>query len=127
MLLGVLANYNRFEYRNPYRSCMSDFTNEAIILRYQEGFGETCSELRNSYAMVHPDTPEPWNFSSALSSLGLGILAPIKAITPAVSENATKEILANLSVISFLKRHMLMRTGQGLTLLHFLGSMISPV
>ena len=77
---------------------MSDFVNQATILQYQDSFGEACIQLRDGYAVVQPDTPETWNFSSALSSIGLGILAPIKAITPAASEDVTKEQFSYLYV-----------------------------
>ena len=83
---------------------MSDLVNQAIIFQYQDSFGEACIELRDGYAVVQPDTPEPWNFSSTLSSIGLGILAPIRAITPAASEDVAKEQYSNLYVDRFFQK-----------------------
>ena len=96
VLLGILTNYNKFEHRNPYRLRISDFVHQATILQYQYSFGEACIELRNGFAMVQSDTPEPWNFGSALNSIGLGILSPIKAITPAASEDDAKDQFSKL-------------------------------
>ena len=124
MLLGILANYNKFEHRNPYRLRMADFVNETTILQCQDGLGETCKELRNGYAMVQPDTPEPWNFSSALSSIGLGILAPIKAMAPAASEDLAKKQFSYLFVDLLLTIYLLTGLGQGLQLPRFSAFMI---
>ena len=44
------------------------------------------------------DLPEGWNLSNALSYIGLGILAPIKAISPLAPPEVSKEQFAGLLV-----------------------------
>ena len=82
ILLGLLVNYNKFEYRNPYRLRLEDFVNEATIQRIVNGLGTELAQSRNKYAEVSEDVPEGWTLSSTLAYIGLGVLAPIKAITP---------------------------------------------
>jgi len=98
VLLGLLANYNKFEHRNPYRLRMEDFVNEAVTQKMVKGLGHLCIESRSKYTEIledHPDTS--WTVSKTLSSIGLGILAPIKAINPvAATEDDTKERFGQL-------------------------------
>ncbi|MCJ1309059.1 hypothetical protein MMC25_002714 [Agyrium rufum] len=82
VLLGLLANYNKFEYRNPYRQRLADFVNQDIIRKLLRGVGSSCTSIRTGYSSIQEDVPETWNLSNALTSLGLGILAPVKAIVP---------------------------------------------
>ncbi|MCJ1400273.1 hypothetical protein MMC11_003477 [Xylographa trunciseda] len=96
LLLGLLVNYNKFEYRNPYRLRLEDFVNEAIIQTIVGGLGITLSQSRNKYASVIEDVPEGWKLSSTLTYIGLGVLAPIKAITPATTTDDNKEQFAAL-------------------------------
>ncbi|MCJ1315581.1 hypothetical protein MMC15_000901 [Xylographa vitiligo] len=96
LLLGLLVNYNKFEYRNPYRLRLEDFVNEATIQTIVSGLGVILSQSRNRYVSVIEDVPEGWNLSSTLTYIGLGVLAPIKAITPAPSADDDKEKFATL-------------------------------
>ncbi|MCJ1389597.1 hypothetical protein MMC18_002454 [Xylographa bjoerkii] len=96
LLLGLLVNYNKFEYRNPYRLRLEDFVNEATIQTIVSGLGITLSQSRNKYTSVIEDVPEGWNLSSTLTYMGLGVLAPIKAITPAAAADDNKEQFASL-------------------------------
>ncbi|MCJ1433101.1 hypothetical protein MMC27_002460 [Xylographa pallens] len=96
LLLGLLVNYNKFEYRNPYRLRLEDFVNEATIQTIVSGLGVTFSQSRNKYASVIEDVPEGWNLSSTLTYIGLGVLAPIKAIAPAAATDDNKEKFAAL-------------------------------
>ena len=77
---------------------LDDFVNESTIRKIVYGFGKSCASLRNQYAAVLEDLPEGWNLSNALTYIGLGILAPIKAISPNVSAETTKEQFAGLFV-----------------------------
>ena len=97
LLLGLLANYNKFEYRNPYRTRLEDFVNESTIQRIVQGFGNICSQSMNMYAAIEDDVPEGWTLSSTLTYIGLGVLAPIKAISPiAISADTADEQFAAL-------------------------------
>lgn len=78
LLLGLLANYNRFEFRNPYRLRLEDFVNESAIQKIARGIGSACSNLRNSYVAIQEDVVEGWTVGSTLAYIGLGMLAPGK-------------------------------------------------
>lgn len=99
LLLGLLANYNKFEFRNPYRVRLEDFVNESTIQKIIKGLGETCSTSRNRYVAIQEDVAEGWNLSSALSYIGLGILAPSKPTpAPVTRPEESKEDFSDLSV-----------------------------
>ncbi|CAD6585565.1 MAG: hypothetical protein ASARMPREDX12_002058 [Alectoria sarmentosa] len=82
LLLGLLANYNKFEFRNPYRLRLEDFVNESAIQKIAQGIGSACSQFRNSYVTVQEDVAEGWTVGSTLAYIGLGVLAPSKAAAP---------------------------------------------
>ncbi|MCJ1356743.1 MAG: hypothetical protein MMC33_006738 [Icmadophila ericetorum] len=96
LLLGLLANYNKFEYRNPYRLRLEDFVNEAITHRIVYGFSKACAESRDRYTAIQEDLPEGWNLSAALTYIGLGMLAPVKVRPATASSEDSKEQLAGL-------------------------------
>lgn len=75
-LLGLLANYNKFEFQNPYQLRLNDFVNEATIQKILQSTGRACQLLRQQYVDVHDDIPEGWSLSSTLNLLGLGAIAP---------------------------------------------------
>ena len=78
LLLGLLANYNKFEFRNPYRLRLEDFVNETAIQKIVHGIGSACSHSRNSYVAIQEDVAEGWTVGSTLAYIGLGVLAPAK-------------------------------------------------
>ncbi|MCJ1408072.1 hypothetical protein MMC19_002145 [Ptychographa xylographoides] len=92
LLLGILVNYNKFEYRNPYRLRLEDFVNESTIQKIISGLGSIFAQSRQKYAAIFEDVAEGWNLSSTLTYIGLGVLAPIKAITPAAASEDNKEL-----------------------------------
>jgi hypothetical protein len=95
LLLGLLVNYNKFEYRNPYRLRLEDFVNEATFQKIVTGLGNALSRSRRKYSAVLDDVPtEGWNLSNALTYIGLGVLAPIKAITPATIDDSNERFAA---------------------------------
>lgn len=97
LLLGLLANYNRFEFRNPYRLRLEDFVNESAIQKIARGIGSACSHSRNSYVVIQEDVAEGWTVGSTLAYIGLGVLAPSKGaalVQPKADD--TKEGFANL-------------------------------
>ena len=79
MLLGLLANYNKFEFRNPYRTRLEDFVNESTILRIVKSLGVTCQRSRARYIGLAEEVDEGWSLSNTLSYIGLGILARNKS------------------------------------------------
>ncbi|GJN75141.1 hypothetical protein VFPFJ_06687 [Purpureocillium lilacinum] len=75
-LLGLLANYNKFEFQNPYQLRLNDFVNESTIQRVIECVGYTCQALRSDYIDIQDDLPEGWTFSNTLNMIGLGAIVP---------------------------------------------------
>ena len=83
LLLGLLANYNKFEFRNPYRLRLEDFVNETTVEKIVAGFADSCLQIRGRYIEILDDVPESnWTLASALAYIGLGVLAPVRAINP---------------------------------------------
>ncbi|KAI9792468.1 MAG: hypothetical protein M1816_002352 [Peltula sp. TS41687] len=97
ILLGILANYNKFEFQNPYRLRLDDFVNETIIQKIIESIGRTCSSARDRYVDVQDDSPEEWSLSNTLTYLGLGSLSfNKKPTTQTVDEETAKRLFAQL-------------------------------
>ncbi|KAJ6008178.1 hypothetical protein N7540_012154 [Penicillium herquei] len=92
LLLGLLANYNKFEFQNPYQLRLDDFVNESSIQQIVKGVGLACGGLRNGYVAVQDDIPEGWSLTSTLIFFGLRALAPgarDKANPPSAEEAKT--------------------------------------
>lgn len=72
--------------------------NEAIIQKIATGFASTCKDVRRAYTEVIDDLPpDPsWSISNTLSYIGLGVLAPIKAINPIAAPEDHKERFKSL-------------------------------
>ncbi|KAF3481334.1 uncharacterized protein GIQ15_04093 [Arthroderma uncinatum] len=75
LLLGLLANYNKFDFQNPYQLRLNDFVNEIKIQKVVRGAGAACASLRNSYIAVQDDLPEGWNWSTTLSFFSFGFFS----------------------------------------------------
>ncbi|KAI1815774.1 hypothetical protein GGS20DRAFT_575977 [Poronia punctata] len=76
ILLGLLANYNKFEFQNPYQLRLNDFVNEAAIQTIVRCVGQACKKLRGQYLAILEDLPEGWSLAHTLSVIGLGKIAP---------------------------------------------------
>lgn len=97
LLLGLLANYNKFEFQNPYQLRLDDFVNESSIQKIVKAVGLSCAALRNGYVAVQDDSPEGWTLISTLIFFGLGVFNPSKRekATPPTADEA-REIFATL-------------------------------
>lgn len=96
-LLGLLANYNKFEFQNPYRLRLDDFVNEGTIQKIIRSVGYTCITSRGKYVAIQEDLPEGWSITSTLSMIGLGSIAPgLKTATPAIDPEVAKEMFTKL-------------------------------
>ena len=97
LLLGLLANYNKFEFQNPYQLRLDDFVNELAIQKIVQGIGQSCVALRNGYAAVQDDVPEGWSLTSTLTFFGLRALAPgARSKSAAPSAEDAKEMFSAL-------------------------------
>jgi len=67
-----LANYNKFEFRNPYQTRLADFVNEGAIVCIVRCVGSAGRDLRSAYIEIQDDLPEGWSWNSALGMIGLG-------------------------------------------------------
>jgi hypothetical protein len=75
-LVGLLANYNKFEFQNPYQMRLNDFVNEGTIQQIIKSVGNACQALRAKYITVQDDLPEGWTLANTLNMFGLGVIAP---------------------------------------------------
>jgi hypothetical protein len=75
VLLGLLVNYNKFEFQNPYRLRLDDFVNEGIIKKIVACIGHTSRFARSRYVEIQEDLPEGWSIGGTLAYIGLGALA----------------------------------------------------
>lgn len=89
-LLGLLANYNKFEVQNVYQSRMEDFINEEVMVKLVEGSANTCGDIRDAFIAVQDDTPAQWSIVSTLSYVGLRALAPKPENPPPPTEEEAK-------------------------------------
>ena len=94
-LLGLLANYNKFEFRNPYLLRLADYVNSQVIQDTTRLIGNICGQLRDDYITISDDAPAGWSISSTLSYVGLGVLAPSKT-APVIGETEACEKFASL-------------------------------
>jgi hypothetical protein len=96
-LLGLLTNYNKFEFQNPYRLRLDDFVNDTIIRDMITCFGNSCTKLRDAYVAIQDETSEGWTLGSTLSYIGLGALAPSsRPSTPVPAPEEAKSLFAAL-------------------------------
>lgn len=96
-LLGLLANYNKFEFQNPYRLRLDDFVNEGTIQKIIRSVGNTCTTGRGKYVAVQDDLPEGWTITNTLNMIGLGSIAPgAKTAPPTIDPEVAKEMFAKL-------------------------------
>ena len=102
VLLGLLSNYNKFEFQNPYRLRLDDFVNDGIIRKVVQSVGATCAMAREKYIAVHEDLPEGWNITSTLAYIGLGALTSASPAPPTLTAEEAKTRFAVLLVFSHL-------------------------
>ncbi|KAL9124644.1 MAG: hypothetical protein Q9217_006040 [Psora testacea] len=96
LLLGLLANYNKFELRNPYQLRLEDFVNESIVQRIVRALGTSMATSRDRYVALQEDIAEGWTFTNTLNYIGLGALAPSRPSTPTPKADDKKEDFGEL-------------------------------
>ncbi|KAG6042136.1 hypothetical protein E4U41_004940 [Claviceps citrina] len=97
-LLGILANYNKFEFQNPYQMRFTDFVNEAAIQKIVQCVGYTCQALRLDYLDIQDDLPEGWTLSNTLNLIGLGVMmrGPKPEKKPVYDAATAKQLFSSL-------------------------------
>lgn len=112
VLLGLLANYNKFESQNVYQNRLEDFVNEETIHGLVGDLAKESKTLRDQYLAIQDDTPAGWSISSTLQMVGLRSLTPeAKKPIPTTEEEAkllfdnlpTPEASILLSAYSFVQ------------------------
>ena len=95
-LLGLLVNYNKFEFQNPYQLRIEDYANETVLRRAADGMSTTFKDMRTAYLDIQEDAQEGWDLNSTLSWVGLGRLtkARPKSQQSALGEEDTKVAFA---------------------------------
>lgn len=95
-MLGLLANYNKFEFPNPYQLRLNDFVNEEVIQNVIQCVGYTCQALRSEYIDIQDDLPEGWTWTNTLNLIGLGAIAPgpKPEKKPVYDEETTKQMFS---------------------------------
>ncbi|KAF2141181.1 uncharacterized protein K452DRAFT_271832 [Aplosporella prunicola CBS 121167] len=96
VLLGLLSNYNKFEFQNPYRLRLDDFVNDVAIKKTVQCLGSTCREARDKYVAVQDDLPEGWTLGGTLSWVGLGALTGSKPSSPVLSAEEAQSAFTSL-------------------------------
>ena len=96
MVIGVLANYNKFESQNVYQNRFEDFVNEETIRLLVRNLANTCISIRDQYIRVQDDYPVPWSLNSTLAMVGLRSLSADanKPVPP--TEEEAKTLFASL-------------------------------
>lgn len=89
-----MANYNKFESRNPYHVRFADFVNDDTIKKIARSFSRTCVYLRDQYVSIHEDVPEAWSIGGTLGYIGLGALAGAKPAAPVLPEEEMRVLFA---------------------------------
>lgn len=97
-LVGLLSNYNKFEFQNPYQLRLNDFVNEDTIQKIIRSTGLTCQTLRAQFIDVQDDLPEGWTWSSTLNLIGLGAItgSPRPEKKPVYDAETTKRMFSEL-------------------------------
>lgn len=91
-MAGLLANYNKFEARNPYHVRFADFVNDNTIKKIVRSVGLNCGYLRDQYVAIQEDVTESWSIGGTLSYIGLGSLAGAKPAAPVLTEEEMKSL-----------------------------------
>jgi hypothetical protein len=119
VLVGVLANYNKFEAQNVYQNRIEDFVNEETLRILILEIAHSCSAIRDEYVAVQDDYPAPWTLNSTLSMVGLRVLSSdANKATPPTEEEAKAiftmlpkaEAACILSLYSFVQANNLFAT-----------------
>jgi hypothetical protein len=94
LLVGLLANYDKFETQNQYRVRLADYVDDNGMEKVIESIGWTCKLLQDRYIAILDDSPAVWSIGGTLSYVGLGALARTKAPAPVLSEDEQRTLFS---------------------------------
>ncbi|GAB7329524.1 hypothetical protein MBLNU13_g01293t2 [Cladosporium sp. NU13] len=94
LLVGLLANYDKFETQNQYKVRLAEYLDGAGMEKVIESIGWTCKLLQDLYVGIMDDSPAVWSIGGTLSYVGLGALARTKAPAPVLSEDEQRTLFA---------------------------------
>ncbi|RMZ88186.1 hypothetical protein DV736_g4577, partial [Chaetothyriales sp. CBS 134916] len=92
VLIGLLANYNKFEAQNVYQNRVEDFVNEDSIKLLVQGLADSCQQIRDEYVAVQDDEVNAWSLSTTLNFVGLRALSPERNKPSAPTEEEAKAL-----------------------------------
>lgn len=94
LLVGLLANYNKFESHDSYHVRFAD-VDQNTIQKIARCVSMACDSLRDEYVLIQNDAPETWSIGGTLSYIGLGSLAGTKPSLSVPTEEEAKALFMN--------------------------------
>jgi len=88
-----LANYNKFEFANPYRLRQEDFVDDSAISAVVGCVGSGMRTCRDAYLAVQDDQIESWN---PIAFLSFGAFGAKPQNAPLLSEEEMKKAFVAL-------------------------------
>lgn len=101
LLVGLLANYDKFETQNQYRERLGDYCEDEPIEKVVQSIGWTCKLLQDHYVSIFDDSPAVWSIGNTLSYVGLGALTRTKPSAPVLSEDEQRTLFAAQCVFTW--------------------------
>lgn len=98
LLVGLLANYDKFETQNQYKERLADFCEDEPVEKVVQSIGWTCKLLQDHYVAICDDSPAIWSIGNTLSYVGLGALTRTKPAAPVLSEDEQRILFAEQCV-----------------------------
>ena len=98
VLIGLLANYNKFETHNPYQSRLAGLYQEQCADQIASCIGSTFQSLRDQYISIQNDLPEGWSIGGTLSYISLGLFAGAKPVPAVPTEEQAKVLFTEQCV-----------------------------
>lgn len=95
-LIGILANYNKFETRNIYLDRIRNSVDSDTQRQLLDGIVQMCINIRQEYIDIQDDVPEVWSLTSTLTSIGLRSLTSSAKKQPLPTEEEIKTRFAML-------------------------------
>lgn len=112
-LLGLLVNYNKFEFQNPYQLRLQDFVNKEIMGDIAVALGRVFNECRDEYTTIQNDQVSGWSLGGALSTISLGLTGGSRSTNDPSEEKVKADLAeqyASASVLDPFEANSTMQT-----------------